>query len=554
MDRKFYVASVGQPGEDYVEYNWERCVNYNCHVMHKETSQKGVFDDVKENSICFLKYNNKLIAYGEVEGKSTNPELVLWEDKNWCYVIKVKEWIFFDKTNKRNGVKKDGIDKATIKGSQMATIKEVSPDYGLQKMKEIDSNSDLYKKVLLELNTKNNMDKLLNSLKELLEANKNLILTGAPGTGKTYLAKEIAKTMIGAQTDDDLEKSDQFGFVQFHPSYDYTDFVEGLRPTKPDENGNIGFELKNGIFKEFCEKASESDYSKIANNFNSAWDKLITSIRNNIAIGKLTKIGSWDYGLSSKDSLKYSSVDTPSQYTFTITKKNVYDVYQGKQARPAGGYQNDMNDIVDYMKQHFGLVEFEKSQQTSNDGIKNFVFVIDEINRGEISKIFGELFFSIDPGYRGEIGSVKTQYSNLHDDINEMFYVPENVYIIGTMNDIDRSVESFDFAMRRRFVWREITAEESQQMFDNESWKKEASNRMNNLNTAIENIEGLNSSYHIGAAYFKNNLPKYNDGEKWDKLWELHLKPLLSEYLRGMSDQKEKLESLKTAYDSHEDN
>lgn len=416
-----------------------------------------------------------------------------------------------------------------------------------------DSNAEttkIIKKWYEKIKSKIYMKELL----ELLEANKNLILTGAPGTGKTYLAKEIAKTMIGAQTDDDLEKSDQFGFVQFHPSYDYTDFVEGLRPTKPDENGNIGFELKNGIFKEFCEKASESDYSKIANNFNSAWDKLITSIRNNIAIGKLTKIGSWDYGLSSKDSLKYSSVDTPSQYTFTITKKNVYDVYQGKQARPAGGYQNDMNDIVDYMKQHFGLVEFEKSQQTSNDGIKNFVFVIDEINRGEISKIFGELFFSIDPGYRGEIGSVKTQYSNLHDDINEMFYVPENVYIIGTMNDIDRSVESFDFAMRRRFVWREITAEESQQMFDNESWKKEASNRMNNLNTAIENIEGLNSSYHIGAAYFKNNLPKYNDGEKWDKLWELHLKPLLSEYLRGMSDQKEKLESLKTAYDSHEDN
>ncbi len=152
-----------------------------------------------------------------------------------------------------------------------------------------DSNAEttkIIKKWYEKIKSKIYMKELL----ELLEANKNLILTGAPGTGKTYLAKEIAKTMIGAQTDDDLEKSDQFGFVQFHPSYDYTDFVEGLRPTKPDENGNIGFELKNGIFKEFCEKASESDYSKIANNFNSAWDKLITSIRNNIAIGKLTKI------------------------------------------------------------------------------------------------------------------------------------------------------------------------------------------------------------------------------------------------------------------------
>ncbi len=78
----------------------------------------------------------------------------------------------------------------------------------------------------------------------LLKANKNLILTGAPGTGKTYLAKAISEEM-NAET----------GFVQFHPSYDYTDFVEGLRPTPPDKNGNIGFERKDGVFKEFCKKA-----------------------------------------------------------------------------------------------------------------------------------------------------------------------------------------------------------------------------------------------------------------------------------------------------------
>ena len=88
------------------------------------------------------------------------------------------------------------------------------------------------------------------------------------------------------------------------------------------------------------------------------------------------------------------------------------------------------------------------------------MFVIDEINRGEISKIFGELFFSIDPGYRGKKGSVKTQYANLYID-EEDLYVPENVYIIGSMNDIDRSVETFDFAMRRRFTWCEVTAAES---------------------------------------------------------------------------------------------
>ena len=94
---------------------------------------------------------------------------------------------------------------------------------------------------------------------------------------------------------------------------------------------------------------------------------------------------------------------------------------------------------------------------------RTFIFIIDEINRGEISKIFGELFFSIDPGYRGEKGRVQTQYQNMIEDgdvFKKGFFVPDNVYIIGTMNDIDRSVESMDFAMRRRFAWAEVTAEE----------------------------------------------------------------------------------------------
>jgi 5-methylcytosine-specific restriction protein B len=109
-------------------------------------------------------------------------------------------------------------------------------------------------------------------------------------------------------------------------------------------------------------------------------------------------------------------------------------------------------------------------------------------------------------------------------------------------------VESFDFAMRRRFTWKEITAKESQRMFDSETWKDEAVKRMDNLNNAISEIEGLNSSYHIGAAYFKNNLPKYENSEKWDKLWKLHLQPLLFEYLRGMSDVFENMKKLEDAY------
>jgi hypothetical protein len=378
---------------------------------------------------------------------------------------------------------------------------------------------------------------------ELLQTSKNIILTGAPGTGKTYLAKQIAKQMIGVKTDEELEEIEQFDFVQFHPSYDYTDFVEGLRPTPPDENGIIGFEIKDGIFKSFCQKASDAKFSEIVDNFDVAWESLLTAVRNSIAQGALTKIGSWAYGLSSKDTLKYSSVNTPSQYNFTITKKNVYAAYQGKQARPSGAFQKDMEDVVEYMNSNFGLVKFLNRQENTNNGIKNYVFVIDEINRGEISKIFGELFFSIDPSYRGEKGAVKTQYANLHENEKEVFFVPENVYIIGSMNDIDRSVESFDFAMRRRFTWIEISAEQSS---TNMNLPEETRGKMAKLNERISQIEGLNASYHIGAAYFLDS--NGNARQDYDNIWNLRIEPLLKEYLRCMPDSSGKIEQLKNAF------
>lgn len=189
---------------------------------------------------------------------------------------------------------------------------------------------------------------------------------------------------------------------------------------------------------------------------------------------------------------------------------------------------------------------------------KPFVFIIDEINRGEISKIFGELFFSIDPGYRGTDGKVKTQYQNLIDEDDEFFdgfYVPENVYIIGTMNDIDRSVESMDFAFRRRFAFKEIKAiDRVEMLYDAETgireYAEKAKNRMIHLNEEIEKIEGLSSAYHVGPAYFLK-LKNYNGD--FSLLWKYHLEGLLREYLRGMQDIKGKIEVLNDAYNNDND-
>lgn len=383
---------------------------------------------------------------------------------------------------------------------------------------------------------------------KLLTENKNLIFNGAPGTGKTYLAKQIAACMVyDGNIPDNFEDDDLFKqhccFVQFHPSYDYTDFVEGLRPVVDENDGSgLGFERKDGVFKEFCAVAMKGQLIQQApSNFDSAWIDLLDKVREGIAADKLLKIGSWNYGLSSKDSLKYTSLTAPSGYSFTITKKNVYDTYSGKQARPSGAFQKDMEDIVGFMKEECQLKDYGVEHVSEKDD-KPFIFIIDEINRGEISKIFGELFFSIDPGYRGMKGNVKTQYQNMitddDDPFKDGFYVPENVYIIGTMNDIDRSVECLDFAMRRRFAFKEITAEESA---DNMGIGAEARERMKRLNDAISSIDGLDSSYHIGASYFLNE-------EDHEKLWSLKLKGLLKEYLRGMSDAEENLKMLEKAY------
>ena len=416
------------------------------------------------------------------------------------------------------------------------------------------------------------------SLMNLLEVNKNLILHGAPGTGKTYTAKDIAAQMICGKPFSQIESgseeeklfNEQTEFVQFHPSYDYSDFVEGLRPIEGENTGDVGFERKDGVFKEFCERALKSGSVIQTNNFDDSWDNLIEFVRKNISDNKLTKIGGWHYGLSSTGSLKYSSKDSPSQYNFTITKQNVFDAYSGKKARPKGGFQREMLQIVAFMQENFNLSPFSENSISPQKNTKlPYIFIIDEINRGEMSKIFGELFFSIDPDYRGTKGKVRTQYANMLDEQNDFddalgitssfghFFVPENVYIIGTMNDIDRSVDSMDFAMRRRFTFVELKANECLGMLDNLELsegisKSDILSKMTVLNEEIEKISGLSSAYHIGGSYFAK-LSKYSDkskSEAFECLWNNHLKPLITDYLRGLPNLEAKLATFKNKYDA----
>lgn len=290
--------------------------------------------------------------------------------------------------------------------------------------------------------TKNSLFHPNNEITNLLKEKKNVILTGAPGTGKTFTAKAIAAEIIsdGNSDWDNLteEQKKQVAFVQFHPSYDYTDFVEGLRPVDGGE-----FRRQDGVFKAFCKQAVMDSIS-----------------------------------------------------------------------------QGDINTV----------------------STKQYVFIIDEINRGELSKIFGELFYSIEPDYRGPKGTVQTQYNNMVEDddvFKSGFYIPENVYIIGTMNDVDRGVEAMDFAIRRRFAWIEVTAEESA---DNMGITGLALEKMKALNKAL--IErGLSRACCIGGAYFRKL-----KNEDYDSLWKYHLEGIVYEYFRGEPDADEKLKDVEKAF------
>lgn len=334
----------------------------------------------------------------------------------------------------------------------------------------------------------------------IFDDNKQIVLTGAPGTGKTFSAQEYvmwqaltewkkdnnaedSKKFIKywketiptepnkAEADSDSDsklkkyisdyKRDRFHLVQFHPSYDYTDFVEGLRPIDGGK-GNMKFVKMDGEFKSFCRTAADPN------------------------------------------------------------KKN-----------------------------------------------KKFYFVIDEINRADLSKVFGELMYCLEEDYRGPGHTIKTQYSNLqtykfeNDDVfaNGDFYIPENVIIIGTMNDIDRSVDTFDFALRRRFRWIKVDVDDVLLNTTFRSMNKNSDNKIEqiSIDDYVSRIVCMNEQviesedyrmifrtpkdYFVGPAYFKGLFK----GDSMENIWKNKVEPLLKEYVRGRDETEEFIGKCKNA-------
>lgn len=323
----------------------------------------------------------------------------------------------------------------------------------------------------------------------IFEDCKQMVLTGAPGTGKTYSAKDFVKWQIRTDYsgdedegfDSEWKKGDKgkygsrWTMVQFHPSFDYSDFVEGIRPAKVQGDDKMSFVRMDGVFKKFCRNVIEK------------------------------------------------------------------------------GNKN-----------------------------KNYYFIIDEINRADLSKVFGELMYCLEENYRGEENKIQTQYSNLdtyemkdgvaiplkeskdkdkaEDVFEDGFYIPDNVIIIGTMNDIDRSVDTFDFALRRRFRWVNVDVDTTLLTSTFRSMNSKANTKKSDdeITAFVQKIMNMNDvfeepeyskifrtpkDYYVGPAYFEGLFK----GQSMETIWNNKVEPLLKEYIRGrnagdfISDTKGKL-------------
>ena len=305
---------------------------------------------------------------------------------------------------------------------------------------------------------KTKISKEMNDYIEILEKKKNIILQGAPGVGKTYTTAELALAICDGiekvpdnhdevmKRYEQLQKEGRIGFVTFHQSMDYEDFVEGIKPST--DNGTITYDVEDGIFKQISIKA------QAGNNFDEIYDKFISEINDydeeNVFKIPTPKGTIFGVTVNTKNNLSLY-VGSELQKTATLTKENIRKMSEDDKS--VKYYQPYFRGVVNILKSK-GL----KSQKNTD---KNYVLIIDEINRGNVSKIFGELITLLEADKR--IVNELTEHTHpikvTLPYSKDEFGVPSNLYIIGTMNTTDRSVGNIDYAVRRRFAFVTLKAD-----------------------------------------------------------------------------------------------
>ena len=393
------------------------------------------------------------------------------------------------------------------------------------------------KKIIQDMENSNQTKAIV----DLLVKSKNLILTGAPGVGKTYKTIEIAVAIADSTFSDssdrkklmtrynELIKSGQIVFTTFHQSLDYEEFVEGLKPDIDDDGKGIGvFSIRNGIFKDICDDAKDTESVETIDDFTlNGFEKYLQTInvKHTATRNKYLKRIKVLLGNETMKTSKCRQEEIPKYNSLQDIVANEAAVIE---------FDNDYD-----FKNWFGtplklLVKFKKAmdekpkENSSQKSQRNFVLIIDEINRGNISKIFGELITLLEKdkrlGSENEI-TVTLPYSQ------DKFGVPSNLYIIGTMNTADRSIGAIDYALRRRFAFVLLKADKNV-ISTSDKYKGDTKTKAENLFDAIQifiesNInEDLDADdLMVGHSYF---LCETEDDIK--RRLEYEIVPLLWEY------------------------
>lgn len=415
------------------------------------------------------------------------------------------------------------------------------------------------------------MDKFVEETKNLLLKKKNVILQGAPGTGKTYNTSRIAISII----DPSFNKWDNseaireryhelrdeehlIDFTTFHQSMDYENFVRGIKPTPiTDDEGKpcgMAYPYVDGVFLRCCEKAKE----KKGVDIEACIRQFVSDIEDKpIKIPTATgRSEAWIWSRKGADDFYMIGGKNPKPDPEAKEQKRNITPNIEKVISEALGEGSENNwpiysaAIIKYVKAKYGI-------DVAYDSEKNkVVLIIDEINRGNISKVFGELITLIEPDKRlGEISEIKVSLP-YEKEGEEKFGVPSNLYILGTMNTTDRSVGAVDYALRRRFSF--VTTEarrdviENYAGYDKNSTKQKALDLFDSVKSFLESKDTRAdmdiNDLMVGHSYFL-----VNTIDDLKESFEYEIKPLLSEYQKDgiiglpASDLKAKLEEWKNA-------
>jgi 5-methylcytosine-specific restriction protein B len=657
--RKYFACSVCEPGEDYCEDNFNRIISRNGFVLHENTPQKGTFDEIEKLDIIILKYNNRFIAYGQVN------ERIITDDLEWNHWAFVDQWIHFNNEQTEKGISTYGIGFNTSRGGQYGTVKTLNESFGIETIGKINSKEELYKIILREFKEQVQKNRMKEKI-EILKYKKQIILQGPPGTGKTRLAHLLA---------DDMIKSE----VKMTPLQYLDWYIKNFKSTKDLNERNakrqlllnefaMAFPIANltnltldtyclgkGSQDSFCywlEKKLGSlgrfspglagtkvygvSFSQEQNAFVStdktpqeklddiknALDTLLTTqnyaaaaaiFRKSFILKILSTYFPDEYfPIFSQNHLKLIAkifeINTTGLDDIQLNKKinekflemqanhssnisnfdfmgHLYDKFKIKnddvnlddvqvldtlgekkliQFHPAYTYEDFVRGItadtntkgqVEYKVENKTLAEF--AQKALDNQAINYVLIIDEINRANLPSVLGELIYALEYRYnpdKPKENVVESMYSLKQEGIegtgDRALRLPNNLFIIGTMNTADRSVGHIDYAIKRRFAFIDVppTDVAIDEVIDDADLNRKAKelyadvSKLFNEEKTADKPAYLQSDFkakdvHLGHSYFLvDSLSELNM-----KL-EFEIKPILFEYVKDgvLSQEAEK--------------